>query len=165
MGIATGEPSIKDATRVLHEKFGLKRAAPSTDVSSRATVPGCAHRGVSPLLALIKDQVDALLERGIAAATLNSTQTTEDAHKVQDDLRSNAVRILYVSPERFKNTRFIALMRRTKLALLAVDEAHCVSEWGHSFRPDYLRLAVAAAKLPFTRVLALTATATPAVAH
>ncbi len=119
---------------------------------------------VSPLLALMKDQVDSLKARGIPAASLHSGQEAAEARGVQKAIRSRDVRILYVSPERFKNTRFLNLLHRTPLALLAIDEAHCVSQWGHSFRPDYLRLAVKAADLPFPRVLALTATATPAVA-
>lgn len=120
---------------------------------------------VSPLLALIKDQVDALQARGISATTLNSTQDADENLEIIGRIRSGQVRLLYVSPERFKNQRFLAMLRSMDLALIAIDEAHCVSQWGHSFRPDYLRLADVASQLPFARVLALTATATPAVAE
>ena len=78
-------------------------------------------------------------------------------------MRSGSLKLLYVAPERFNNERFLAQLGRTKIALFAVDEAHCISEWGHNFRPDYLKLAERAQELGAERVLALTATATPAV--
>ncbi len=118
---------------------------------------------VSPLIALMKDQIDFLRSRGVAAARLDSSQDAEAAGAVRDDLRSGKLKLLYVAPERFNNERFLALMQGVKVALFAVDEAHCISEWGHNFRPDYLKLAEAARTLQAERVLALTATATPAV--
>ena len=82
---------------------------------------------------------------------------------VSDRLRDGSLKLLYVAPERFNNERFLAQLGQTKIALFAVDEAHCISEWGHNFRPDYLKLAARARELGAERVLALTATATPAV--
>jgi ATP-dependent DNA helicase RecQ len=119
---------------------------------------------VSPLLALMKDQIDALRARGIAATRLDSSQSFEEALAIQRSLRAGETRLLYVAPERFANERFVALLGDCRIALFAIDEAHCISEWGHNFRPDYLKLAEAAKKLGVGRVLALTATATPKVA-
>ena len=118
---------------------------------------------VSPLIALMKDQIDFLRRQGVAAARLDSSLNAEESGAVRDELRSGKLRLLYVAPERFNNERFLALMQGIKIALFAVDEAHCISEWGHNFRPDYLKLAEAARTLGAERVLALTATATPAV--
>ncbi len=118
---------------------------------------------ISPLIALMKDQIDFLLERNIPAARLDSSMEREEALKVYDDLRRGRTRLLYVSPERLGNERFLQLLEHQKIALLAVDEAHCISEWGHNFRPDYLRIAALATRLKLQRVLALTATATPDV--
>src|SRR5256714_1348982 len=118
---------------------------------------------VSPLIALMKDQIDFLASRGIDAARLDSSLGPSEARDVSDRLRSGRLKLLYVAPERFNNERFLAQLERTKIALFAVDEAHCISEWGHNFRPDYLKLAVRARELGAERVLALTATATPAV--
>ncbi len=118
---------------------------------------------VSPLLALMKDQIDFLRARGVAAARLDSTQSTEEALAVRDDIRSGRLKLLYIAPERFNNERFTSFISGVKISLFAVDEAHCISEWGHNFRPDYLKLAEVARTLQAERVLALTATATPAV--
>ncbi len=119
---------------------------------------------VSPLIALMKDQIDFLRSRGVEAARLDSSLPREENFQVFDDLHSGRTRLLYVSPERFGNERFLKLLERINVAMLAVDEAHCISQWGHNFRPDYLRIASLAAKLKIPRVLALTATATPEVA-
>ncbi|KAB7627273.1 ATP-dependent DNA helicase RecQ [Alkalilimnicola sp. S0819] len=118
---------------------------------------------VSPLIALMKDQIDALAARGIAARRLDSSLSAEEYRAVMDEVRAGTLRILYVAPERFNNERFRAAIARTRIALFAVDEAHCISEWGHNFRPDYLKLAGYARELQAERVLALTATATPQV--
>ncbi|MBF5042346.1 RecQ family ATP-dependent DNA helicase [Aggregicoccus sp. 17bor-14] len=118
---------------------------------------------VSPLIALMKDQIDALGRRGIRAARLDSSLGLDESREVTEALRRNELKLLYVAPERFNNERFTGLLRELRLSLFAVDEAHCVSEWGHNFRPDYLKLAQAARDLKAERVLALTATATPAV--
>jgi ATP-dependent DNA helicase RecQ len=130
-------------------------------------LPALAFEGVtlvvSPLLALMKDQIDFLTARGIPAARLDSGQSAAEARAVADDLRSGKLRLLYVAPERFNNERFLERISHTRVALFAVDEAHCISEWGHNFRPDYLKLAEQARALGAERVLALTATATPSV--
>ena len=118
---------------------------------------------VSPLLALMKDQIDFLHRRGIPAARLDSTLTFEEVREVSRRMASGELKLLYVAPERFNNERFLAELGRTPIALFAVDEAHCISEWGHNFRPDYLKLAETSRALGAQRVLALTATATPTV--
>jgi ATP-dependent DNA helicase RecQ len=118
---------------------------------------------VSPLIALMKDQIDALATRGIAARRLDSTLDLDEYRTVMDEVRSGQLKLLYVAPERFVNERFCEMIQRTPIALFAVDEAHCISEWGHNFRPDYLRLARFAQLCRAQRVLALTATATPQV--
>ena len=118
---------------------------------------------VSPLLALMKDQVAQLSERGIAASRLDSTQSAAESREVMQAVRSGASKILFVAPERFFNERFREFISGLHISLFAIDEAHCISQWGHSFRPDYLKLARIARELKAERVLALTATATPAV--
>ncbi|HEY1380647.1 MAG TPA: RecQ family ATP-dependent DNA helicase [Gemmataceae bacterium] len=119
---------------------------------------------VSPLIALMKDQLDFLKGRGVPAARLDSSLTAAEAREVYTSLRAGTLRLLYVSPERLANERFLQTLRTRRIALLAVDEAHCISEWGHNFRPDYLKLAALAKDLHVGRVLGLTATAPPAVA-
>ena len=118
---------------------------------------------VSPLIALMKDQIDLLARQGVDAARLDSSLDATEVRSVSERLREGSLKLLYVAPERFNNERFLAQLGETKIALFAVDEAHCISEWGHNFRPDYLKLAARARELGAERVLALTATATPAV--
>src|SRR5260370_18945682 len=119
---------------------------------------------ISPLIALMKDQLDFLTRKGVAAARLDSTLDTETYLKTINELSHGRLKLLYVAPERLANERFQQMLRRLKISLLAVDEAHCISEWGHNFRPDYLKLAKLAQELNVGRVLGLTATAPPAVA-
>ena len=119
---------------------------------------------ISPLIALMKDQIDFLTSKSIPAARLDSTLERDEAVRIYDDLRQGRTKLLYVSPERLGNERFLRLLSQQRIELLAVDEAHCISEWGHNFRPDYLKIAVLARRLGVARVLALTATATPSVA-
>ena len=118
---------------------------------------------VSPLIALMKDQMDYLRGLGIEAARLDSSLTRDEALAVERGLRAGTLKILYVAPERFNNERFLEQLGRARISLFAVDEAHCISQWGHNFRPDYLKLAETARTVGVERVLALTATATPAV--
>jgi ATP-dependent DNA helicase RecQ len=118
---------------------------------------------VSPLIALMKDQIDALVRLGVDAARLDSSIEKAEARGVSDRLHAGTLKLLYVAPERFNNERFLTELAHTPISLFAVDEAHCISEWGHNFRPDYLKLAARARELGAERVLALTATATPAV--
>lgn len=119
---------------------------------------------VSPLIALMKDQVDALLARGIPAASLNGMQTLAEQNAVFDAMRAGKLKLVYIAPERFRAERFVRTISELEVSLFAVDEAHCLSQWGHDFRPDYLRLD-AALKLFKKRpvVAAFTATATPDV--
>lgn len=119
---------------------------------------------ISPLIALMKDQVESLTRRGIAAARLDSTMDADGLRALYEDLDAGRVRLLYIAPERLANKRFRDLVRRWNVVMVAVDEAHCISEWGHNFRPDYLKIARFCRQLKVARVLALTATATPKVA-
>jgi ATP-dependent DNA helicase RecQ len=119
---------------------------------------------VSPLIALMKDQVDALAARGIAAARLDSSLDAAQTAEVYGQLDAGSLKLLYLAPERFANETFRHRLKGLRIALVAVDEAHCISQWGHHFRPDYLKLAKWFRKLKIPRVLALTATATPKVA-
>ena len=118
---------------------------------------------VSPLLALMKDQISFLNDKGIYAASLDSSQTAEQSHTVMGDVRSGKVKILMVSVERFKNERFREFINQIAISMLVVDEAHCISEWGHNFRPDYLKLPRYRDELNIPLVLLLTATATKKV--
>ncbi len=118
---------------------------------------------VSPLIALMKDQCDSLARRGVAAARLDSTLSPDEFGRAMDGIRQGAIKLLYVAPERFFNERFLASVGALDVSLFAIDEAHCISQWGHNFRPDYLKLAELARDLSAQRVLALTATATPEV--
>lgn len=131
-------------------------------------LPGLLMNGltvvISPLIALMKDQVEVLRSRGIAAARLDSSLTAAETAGVYDSIRSGTLKLLYIAPERLVNEQFVTRLRQTRVAMMAVDEAHCISEWGHNFRPEYLRLAHVARELGISPVLALTATATPHVA-
>ncbi|MFO1074787.1 MAG: DNA helicase RecQ [Geminicoccaceae bacterium] len=114
---------------------------------------------VSPLIALMQDQVAALTQLGVAAAMLNSTLDFREAARVEQAMREGALDLVYVAPERLKAPGFLDLLARCRLALFAIDEAHCVSQWGHDFRPDYLELRILHERFPQVRRLALTATA------
>lgn len=118
---------------------------------------------ISPLLALMKDQVDGLVAKGVAAARLDSTLDPGEYAAVMTRLGEGRLKLLYVSPEKLANEEFLKVLRGVDLSLMAVDEAHCISEWGHNFRPDYLMLGRIRKRLGVMPVLALTATATPKV--
>jgi len=118
---------------------------------------------VSPLIALMKDQVDQLDQLGLPATVINSTVSREQQRSRLEQAMAGRIKLLYVAPERFQNDHFRSALGRTKVSLFAVDEAHCISLWGHDFRPDYLRLRRAILDFQSPPVLALTATATPAV--
>ena len=118
---------------------------------------------VSPLIALMKDQVDALRANGIAAACINSTLPYSEINRVQEQARQGVLKILYVAPERLSQQGFQSFLGRLKVSLVAVDEAHCISVWGHDFRPDYRKLGELRRSLPGAPFLALTATATERV--
>ncbi len=119
---------------------------------------------VSPLIALMKDQIDFLRKRGVAAARIDSSLEPDEYRRIDADLRAGRLKLLYVAPERLSNERFVSKLDRQKISLMVIDEAHCISEWGHNFRPEYLKLARLARGLRVERVLALTATAPPSVA-
>jgi ATP-dependent DNA helicase RecQ len=118
---------------------------------------------ISPLIALMKDQVDALEQNRIPATFINSSLTPQEQRQRLGRVRQGEIKLLYVAPERFRNASFAAGLQPCQVSLFAVDEAHCVSEWGHDFRPDYLRLKEVIERLGHPPVVALTATATPEV--
>ena len=118
---------------------------------------------ISPLIALMKDQVEALARRGIPATFLNSSVPPDEMSARLDAMMLGEYKLVYIAPERFRNTRFLEAIARTELALLTIDEAHCISQWGHDFRPDYLTIRDALTGFPDIPILAVTATATPDV--
>ena len=118
---------------------------------------------VSPLIALMKDQVDALRARGIAAGCLNSSMSAAESNEVRGAALRGDLKLLYVAPERIALSGFPGLLGRLRVGFVAVDEAHCISQWGHEFRPDYLTLGALRERLPEAPFMALTATATPRV--
>ena len=175
---------MSEASRVLADVFGFDGFRPSQeDVVERVMaggdamvvmptgsgkslcyqVPAIARRGtgiiVSPLIALMRDQVEDLRERGVRAAYLNSTLSLEGARAIEDRLIAGELDLLYVAPERLVTDRFRALLEEVEPALFAIDEAHCVSQWGHDFRPEYLGLSFLRERYPWVPRIALTATA------
>ena len=118
---------------------------------------------VSPLIALMKDQVDGLGANGVPAGLLNSTLAAQEASQVQDQARQGKIKILYVAPERLALPGFQRFLQSLDVSLIAIDEAHCISEWGHDFRPDYRNLKSLRRDFPGVPVIALTATATEPV--
>lgn len=127
-------------------------------------LPGLCFKGgtlvLSPLISLMKDQVDSLRNRGIKASYINSTVSKKERIKRLDDFVYGKTKFLYVTPERFNNDDFRLKIKRANIELLAVDEAHCISSWGHDFRPEYSRISEFITLLKVPRVIALTATAT-----
>ncbi len=126
-------------------------------------IPALVREGVgvviSPLIALMQDQVDALNQLGVRAAFLNSTLSYEERSKVESDLRNQKLDFIYIAPERLSNEGTLQLLVQCKIALFAVDEAHCVSQWGHDFRPEYQKLNILIQRFPDIPRIALTATA------
>ena len=114
---------------------------------------------VSPLIALMRDQVAGLIEAGVNAAVLNSTLSPQEAFEVERRLLAGDLDLLYVAPERLMTPRCLNLLAQARIALFAIDEAHCVSQWGHDFRPEYIGLSALAERFPDVPRMALTATA------
>lgn len=182
------DPDLEPARKLLRERFRLPGFRPGQEEVVAALLAGRSALAVfptgggkslcyqlpallldgltlvvSPLIALMKDQVDALRKLEIPAAKLDSTMAADEQAEVMAAVRGGGVKLLYVAPERLANRRFLTALAGVPLAMMAIDEAHCISEWGHNFRPDYLRLGRLARSLGAGRVLALTATATPEV--
>ena len=118
---------------------------------------------ISPLIALMKDQVDVLVQRDIDAAFINSSLSKTERQKRYNNVEQGKYKLLYVTPERFRKSEFLEVLKNRNVSLLAIDEAHCISEWGHDFRPDYTRLKEFREKMGRPPTIALTATATPEV--
>ena len=119
---------------------------------------------VSPLIALMKDQVDTLHSKGFRATLINSSLSPAEQRDRMEAMADGKYDLVYIAPERLRNGHFLQAIRNTKVSLLAIDEAHCISEWGHDFRPDYARLGQFRVKyLGGVQTIALTATATPTV--
>jgi ATP-dependent DNA helicase RecQ len=116
---------------------------------------------ISPLIALMQDQVSALKQLGVRAAFLNSSLSSQEAYATERALRQGGLDLLYVAPERLVMARMLEILSQAKLALFAIDEAHCVSQWGHDFRPEYLQLSLLHERFPGVPRIALTATADP----
>lgn len=118
---------------------------------------------ISPLISLMKDQVDAAIENGISAAFINSSLSPQEMSSVYHKLKSHDLELLYIAPERFAMPSFLETLKTIPISLFAIDEAHCISEWGHDFRPDYLSLSGLTQAFPHIPITAFTATATPRV--
>jgi ATP-dependent DNA helicase RecQ len=180
--------SIADALESLHEHFGFAEfregqreviaailegkdavvvmptgSGKSLCYQLPALMFGGATLVVSPLIALMKDQVDALRARNLPATFINSSIPEREQWGRIDALGRGEFKLVYVAPERFRSSRFLDALKSIRVSLFAVDEAHCISTWGHDFRPDYLRLKSVVQALPGAQTLALTATATPYV--
>jgi len=138
------------------------RNARSSTVDSQSHQPALTLV-ISPLIALMKDQVDSLVARGISAGFINSSLDRKQREDRYRRVGQGEFSLLYVTPERFRKPEFVEIIRRRHVRLLAVDEAHCISEWGHDFRPDYTRLGEIRELLERPTTIALTATATPEV--
>jgi len=180
--------TIQEALRALHTHFGFESFRAGQEEVIRAVLEGhdtivvmptgggkslCyqlpalmnekATVVVSPLIALMKDQVDALHARNLPATFINSSIPFEEQKARINGVRQGLYKLVYVAPERFRSQHFVETLREANISLFAVDEAHCVSQWGHDFRPDYLRLKQTVEAIGRPQIIALTATATPDV--
>jgi ATP-dependent DNA helicase RecQ len=168
-GLAELRPWQRDALRALLEGSGHVLVVAPTGGGKSLTyqLPSVVLPRVtlvlSPLVALMEDQVHALQDKGIAATFIASTLPVAERRAREDGFGRGAYKIVYAAPERLQNAGFVDLLKRVRPSLIAVDEAHCISQWGHDFRPDYLRVGALLAELKPERVLACTATATPDV--
>ena len=114
---------------------------------------------VSPLIALMRDQVEGLKKNGVAAAYLNSSLSPQEIRVIEKQVIDGEIKILYISPEKITSYEFLHFIKNLSISLIAVDEAHCISQWGHNFRPEYTALHVLKSQLPGVPIIALTATA------
>ena len=181
-------PTVDDARQVLQEVFGYQDFLDGQEAVIEAVLsgkdgsvimptgggkslcyqlPALCREGVtivvSPLIALMKDQVDALVKRGVEVALLNSTLTWNEQKERLDGMRAGHYKLVYVAPERFRVSSFLNALQGVEITMVAIDEAHCLSQWGHDFRPDYMRLGKAIEAMGRPQCVALTATATPIV--
>ncbi|HJU68660.1 MAG TPA: RecQ family ATP-dependent DNA helicase, partial [Gemmatimonadaceae bacterium] len=184
----SSSPTLDDARGILRERFGYPDFRPGQEravasvLAGRDTLVILPTGGgkslcyqvpalvlpaltvvVSPLISLMKDQVDALLARGLPAAFINSTLKASEVADRMARAQRGELRMLYVAPERFDVPGFAERLKAIGISLLAVDESHCISEWGHDFRPSYLRIRDVRSRLGGPPTIALTATATPEV--
>ena len=163
-GYATFRPSQKEIIETIINGNNALVLMPTGGGKSLCyQVPALAMRGcgvvISPLIALMQDQVDALRVVDVNASFLNSTLSAAETRQIETDLLNNNLDLLYIAPERLKTDRTMELLQKAEISLFAIDEAHCVSQWGHDFRSDYLRLSVLNDLFPNTPRIALTATA------
>ena len=168
LGHAAFRPGQREAIEGLLDDARMLLVAPTGGGKSLCyQLPALLMEGttvvVSPLIALMRDQVDALEKLGIEATYLASTLEGAEMARRLDDLEAGRVQLVYVAPERLVFPRFREILRRIRIPLFAIDEAHCISEWGHDFRPEYLEIGHVLKEHPNARVLACTATATPFV--
>lgn len=167
-GYRTFRPGQKEIiTQVLNGRDVLAVIATGGGKSLCYQIPALIREGtgivLSPLIALMKDQVDCLAESGIPAAFLNSTQDIKDKRSVEDAIRTGTLKLLYISPERLVQPAFLEFLKSIQISLFAIDEAHCISQWGHEFRPEYRQLSIIRKTFEDVPIIALTATATPSV--
>lgn len=168
LGYEGFRPGQERSVRTLLERRKLLLVAPTGGGKSLVyQLPACLLSGttlvVSPLIALMNDQVAALVRRGIPATFLASTLPGQELSQRMSALARGAYKLVYVAPERLGFPGFRSVLESIRCPLVAIDEAHCISEWGHDFRPEYLQIDRLLARLPNARVLACTATATPVV--
>jgi ATP-dependent DNA helicase RecQ len=168
LGYESFRPGQREAIETLLERGRLLLVAPTGGGKSLIyQLPACLLPGttlvLSPLVALMHDQVQAMEARGVSATFLASTLDAQEVRRRMARIAAGQFRLVYAAPERLVFAGFRGLLRDIDVALLAVDEAHCISEWGHDFRPEYLQIGELVAELPQVRVLACTATATPVV--
>ncbi|MEL6479008.1 MAG: RecQ family ATP-dependent DNA helicase, partial [Pseudomonadota bacterium] len=160
-GFRPGQEEIVDAVQAGRDVLAIMPTGGGKSLCYQ--LPALMREGVtvviSPLIALMRDQVSALREAGVEAGALSSANEPHETDRVFDSLEEGRLKLLYLAPERLANSGARALLARSNIRLLAVDEAHCVSQWGHDFRPDYLRIGELRAALGGVQTAAFTATA------